>query len=237
MEMADGIYVDPETQPLFDLIRRAGIPAKAFLYQTNIETGQPFPILQTRYLAQWVPAAVSAGATSAFLMRMEAGTKRADDIVAGSYLWSPSIPADRALLDCARLVTGDVRASRTCWEALRRMDDFAWFGHAGGGAGKAQGETIARLTASAVKASPPKLRPGLEWLATSGEGYRILGHAVEARDDEDEEAVAALDKSFGEAMRRSTQFRHQADGAPYWRDLFRTALVRYFHAGWRTYHF
>ncbi|MBM3494157.1 MAG: hypothetical protein FJX72_07540 [Armatimonadetes bacterium] len=237
LEMADGIYVDPETKPLFDLIVREKVAAKAFLYQTNIETGQPFPILQTRYLARWAPASVRAGATSAFLMRMEAGTKLADDVVAGSYLWNPNVSAPHALLACARLVTGDVRASRTCWEALHRMDDFAWFGHAGGGAGAAQGAAIGRLTASAVKASPPSLQPRLEWLATAGEGYRILGQAVEARDDEDDEVVAKLDLEFSEAMRRSPQFRRQAEGAPYWKNLFKSDLVRYFYAGWRTYHF
>ncbi len=237
LEMADGIYVDPETKPLLDLIVRAKVPATAFLYQTNIETGQPFPILQTRYLARWVPALTKAGATSAFLMRMEAGAKVSDDIVAGSFLWNPSASAAHALLACARLVTGDVQASRMCWEALHRMDDFAWFGYAGGGAGPDQGEAIARLTRSSVQASPPRLQPRLEWLATAGEGYCILGRAVQARDDEDDNALNALDRGFAEAMRRSPQFRHQADGAPYWKNLFKSDLVRFFHTGWRTYHF
>lgn len=237
LEMADGIYVDPETKPLFDLIVQANVPAKAFLYQTNIETGQPFPILQTRYLARWVPELARAGATSAFLMRMEAGTKVSDDIVAGACLWNPHVSAAHALLACARLITGDTSAARMAWEALHRMDDFAWFGYVGGGAGTAQGAAIARLTASAVQASPAALRPHLEWLATAGEGYRILGQAVEARDDEDDEAIAALDRQFSAAMRRSPQFRHQADGAPYWQTLFKNDLVRFFYAGWRTYHF
>ncbi len=236
LQMADGICVDPETKPLLDLAAAAGVPAKAFLYQTNIETGQPFPILLTRYFRRWVPELVRARATSAFIMRIEAGTKVADDLVAGAYLWNPRVSPAHALMDCARLVTGDVRASRLCWEALHRMDAFAWFGHAGG-AGPTSGETIARLTRQAVLASPPRMQNRLEWLATSGDAYRILGHAVEAHDNEDAETVARLDREFALSMSRSRLFKHQAQGAPYWVNLFRRDLVRFFHAGWRTYHF
>jgi len=237
LEMADGIYVDPGAEPLFAAMRREGLRAKAFLYQTNIETGQPLPIVQTRYMAKWAPEIVRAGATSAFLMRMEAGTKQADDAIAGRYLWAPETAPGEALLDAARQFTGDSSAARIAWDALRRIDDFAWYGRAGGGAGAAAGARIADLCARTVAASPPALRPALEWLAGAGRAYAVLGRAVDARDDEDEDAVARLDPEFTAALRRSPLYRGQAGDAPYWRNLFRSALVRYFHAGWSTYHF
>lgn len=235
--MADGIYVDPGCTPLFDLMRRQRIPAKVFLYQTNIETGQPFPVLLTRYLGKWLPEAVRAGATSAFLMRMEAGTKVADDAVAGRYLWNPNSAADDAILACARETTGDVRAARLAWEALRRMDDFAWFGYAAGAATGKKGQRIAELALAASASAAPALVAGLDWLRTSGQAYRILGAASEARSAEDESATSALDGEFAALMRQSPLFSNQADGAPYWRDLFRQSLVRFFYSGWSGYHF
>lgn len=237
LTMADGIYVDAGCTPLFPHFRAARLPAASFLYQTNIETGQPFPLLLTRYLARWLPASLRAGATSAFLMRMEAGTKLADDCVAGAYLWNPGIAAESALRDCARRMTADERAGRHAWEALKRMDDFAWFGYAGGAATQENGRTIERLARLAVDYAPHAIRPDLEWLRVSGAAYAILGAAAEAREEEDQAAIASLDARFAVLMRGSPLFRHQADGAPYWRDLFRTALVRYFHSGWAAYHF
>lgn len=237
LQMADGISVDPGAAPLFDLMRREKIPANVFLYQTNIETGQPLPILLTRYLSKWVPEAIRAGATSAFLMRMEAGTKTADDAVAGAYLWNPSSGSDAVLLHAARLLTGDAQAARYAWEALRRMDDFAWFGRAGGGADAARGRRIAELSRRAVAGAPPGLRSDLEWLRTGGEAYRILGAAVEARDDENDAGIQTQNAAFSDLMRRSPLFHNQADGAPYWRNLFRDSLVRFFYTGWAASQF
>jgi|GEM_PF-1687277 len=237
LEVADGIYVDPGTTPVFDVVRRERLPAKAFLYQTNIETGQPLPIVQTRYMARWVREATRAGATSAFLMRMEAGTKRSDDVVAGCYLWAPDTARGDAILCCARQFTGDSRAAASAWLALSLMDDFAWFGRAGGAADAGRGARIADLCERAAKASPSALRTDLEWLLTAGRAYAVLGKAVDARDDEDEAGIAALDSSFAAVMRQSPLYRAQVGDAPYWRDLFRTALVRYFYSGWSTYHF
>jgi hypothetical protein len=235
--MADGIYVDPGTQPLFDLMRRERIPAKAFLYQTNIETGQPFPIVHTRYLARWVPACVSAGATSAFLMRIEAGTKQSDDFIAGAYLWNPRVAREEAVDDCARLFTADVKAERNAREALIRMDDFAWFGKTGGGADAVQGRLIARLTAQAAASCPKLMRESLEWLVGAGQAYAILGEAVDAYHEEDAGALEALNVRFEKAMRASPLYRAQVGDAPYWRDLFRSSLVRYFYSGWTSSHF
>ncbi len=237
LQMADGIFVDTGSTPLFDLMQQEKIPAKVFLYQTNIETGEPLPIVLTRYLSKWLPDAVRAGATSAFLMRMEAGTKTADDAVAGCYLWNPEVSADEALYSSAQLLTGDTQAARLTREALRRMDDFAWFGYTGGGADAAQGRRIAELAQRAVAAAPPALRSDLEWLRAGGEAYGTLGAAVEANDKKDDAAIQTQDAAFSAIMRGSPLFHYQADGAPYWRNLFRTSLVRFFYEGWSNYHF
>lgn len=231
LSMADGALIDPGCTPLFGLMRRAGIPSASFLYQTNIETGQPFVLLLSRYFARHVPQAFRAGADRVFLMRIEAGSKLADDLLAGEFLWQPDVPASRALMTVARTVTGDAVAARHAWEAMSRMDEFAWYGLSGGGASAAKGRAIARQAQEAVATSPAPLRQRLEWLAGAGDAYAILGAAAEARENEDQPALLAADRRFTEAMGRTSLFRGQAVGAPYWQELFLKSLVRYFQNG------
>ncbi|MCX6361756.1 MAG: hypothetical protein NT029_18280 [Armatimonadetes bacterium] len=234
LSMADGALIDPDCTPLFGLMRRAGIPAASFLYQTNIETGQPFVLLLGRYFARHVPQALKAGADRVFLMRIEAGSKVADDLLAGEFLWQPDVQPARALMTVARTVTGDTAAAGHAWEALSRMNDFAWFGLVGGGATEAKGRAIARQAQAAVAASPGPLRRRLEWLAGAGEAYAILGVAAEARENEDQPALLAANSRFTEAMARTSLFRGQAVGAPYWQELFLKSLVRYFQNGFSS---
>ncbi len=234
LSMADGALIDPGCTPLFGLMRRAGIPAASFLYQTNIETGPPIVQLLSRYFARHVPRALRAGADRVFHMRIEAGSKVADDLLAGEFLWQPNVQPARALVTVARAVTGDIAAARHAWEALSRMDDFAWYGLSGGGASEAKGRAIARQAKAAVAGSTDPLRRRLEWLAGAGDAYAILGAATEARENEDQPALVAADRRFTEAMSRTSLFCGQTVGAPYWQELFLKSLVRYFQNGFSS---
>lgn len=232
LSLADGLSIDDGCLPLFDLMRKAALPSSGFLYQTNIETGQPFPLILSRYFSRWVPEAVSQGARGAFLMRIEAGSKPADDAVAGQFLWKPWIEPSRAMLTVARLFAADTNSARSLWEAFARMDDFAWFGYPGGGADAASGRRISELVADALRQMPGALVPGMDWLRGAGDGYRLLGAAAEAADNEDEDQLKRLDAEFSKAMGANRLFAGQATGAPYWQSLFLKTLARSFSAGW-----
>ncbi|MFM7321336.1 MAG: hypothetical protein ACKO5K_07420 [Armatimonadota bacterium] len=229
---ADGLKVDPGATPLFADFRRAGLRGAGFLYQTNIETGQPFPLVLSRLLVAETQSALRQSVENAFFMRMEAGSKTIDDCVAARLLWNPDTDPGAVFLEASRLATGNDTATRALAEALALIDDFAWNGAGNGAAGPVRGRQIQLKARQALQAAAPALRGSLEWLATSGDAYRIVGDAVAAHGDEDLERLAALDIEFAARMRRSPLFRHQADGAPYWKNLFKVVLCRCFHAGY-----
>ncbi len=230
--LADGLKVDPGATPLFPDFERAGVRSAGFLYQTNIETGQPFPLGLSRLLESEIRAAQRAGIPDVFFMRMEAGSKTTDDTLAARFLWNPQISPGQAMLETSRLITGSVTAAQHLAQALVRIDDFAWNGYGERHAGPVRGREIQKFIRAAVDSAPVAFRNHLEWLAATGDAYRILGDAVAAHADEDTERLAALDREFTTRMRQSRLFRHQADGAAYWKNLFKDVLCRCFHAGY-----
>ena len=230
--VADGLKVDPGANTLFADFQRAGLRGAGFLYQTNIETGQPFPLVLSRLLVAETQSALRQSVENAFFMRMEAGSKTIDDTVAARLLWNPHTDPGEAFLEASRLATGNDKAARALAEALALIDDFTWNGAGNGAAGPVRGRQIQAKARQAQQTAAPALRDSLEWLAASGDAYRILGDAVAAHGDEDSGRLADLDHEFATRMRQSPLFRHQADGAPYWKNLFRDVLCRHFHAGY-----
>ena len=228
---ADGLQVDPGATTLLADFDRVGAQTAGFLYQTNIETGQPFPLVLSRLLSREIRAAQRQGIDHAFFMRMETGSKTVDDSIAARFLWNPSTAAGAALLDSARLATGGEQSARHLAEALALIDDFSWFGYGSRQASPARGREIQAASKAAVCSAPVAMRTRLEWLDATGDAFRILGDAVAAHADEDPRRVAELEREFAARMRASPLFRHQADGAPYWKNLFRDVLCRHFHAG------
>jgi len=229
--LADGIQIDPGVAPLFEDIHLAGARGAGFVYQTNIETGQPFPLVLSRQLARDTAIAKRHEVQGLFFMRMEAGTKTIDDSIAARFLWNPSTTPGTALLDAARLATGGEESSRHLARALALIDDFSWFGYGNRQASPARGRAIRTACKAAWEHAPRGCRQCLDWLPPTGDAYRILGDAVEAHANEDDLRLAALDHEFAARMRASPLFKHQADGAPYWRKLFREVLCRHFQAG------
>lgn len=233
---ADGIYIDPGVQPLFREISAQGFDKKTFLYQTNIEDGQPFPILQTRYFEKWTNESLKVGAKGIFPMRIEAGSKYPDDFVGGSIFWNPSSKGVEAIRDYAYWTTGDSSAAPKLAQALIDTDDFAWYGFLGGGADAKRGERISGLVKSAVDSLPRSRRDDLDWLVAVGEAYRIIGKGVEAKDMEDAEALNTLNGEFLRAVSSARLFHAQGTAAP-WSQFFKNTYVNEYYNGWSSTHF
>jgi len=227
---SDGAWIDAGCEPLYTLIRKHGFDAKTFLYQTNIENGQPFAVPLTRYFDKWVPQCAQFGADRAFLMRMECLTKYPQDFVGGLLFWNPDIKGEEALRRYAYYELGDARAGDLAAKALAEMDDFSWFGHSGGKAHTLSGREIARLLNEAVDAVPARRRGDIEWLKTTGEGYRVLGAAVDAKAANDQEALAAQNEEFRRALAESPTFSNQVQSKE-WLDLFLRWYVDAFRTG------
>ncbi|MHB0999153.1 MAG: hypothetical protein ACYC27_07895 [Armatimonadota bacterium] len=230
---SDGIYIDPGLEPLFPLIRKHGYTAKSFLYQTNIENGQPFVMPMTRYLEKWIRESVKADTMQIHLMRMECTTKYPQDFVGGYLFWNPTAKGNDALELYSNYEIGESSAGRNLNQALVDMDDFAWFGYQGHGASIERGERINNIIKSAVKSLPAKHKADLEWLSATGEGYRILGKAVDARDMEDQQLLDTVTEEYKQTLMKSPTFKSHVD-TDAWLSLFQRWHVGYFQQGWSS---
>ena len=234
--ISDGIYIDPGLEALFPLAKKHGFESKSFLYQTNIEDGQPFAMLMTRYFEKWVPESVKVGATQIHLMRMECQTKYPQDFVGGYLFWNPMDKGNTALRIYSMYAAGDSSAGKKLYRAMLNMDDFSWFGYQGCGADANRGKQIDDLIKSAVDSLPTQRANDLEWLVTTGAGYKVLGKAAEAKDIEDQEAADATIPEFKAALINSPTFKAQVD-SDVWLNLYKIWYMKYFHQGWSSNHF
>lgn len=233
--ISDGIYVDPGCEPLFSLAGKYGIDAKAFLYQTNIEDGQPFAFPMTRYFEKWVPAAKKAGAAEIYLMRMETLTKYPQDFTAGLLFWHPDAKGRDAVRLYSMYTMGDSDAGNLLYRALMDIDDFAWYGYRGGAADAKRGDLIDNYIKSAIDILPMDRQKDLDWLARTGAGYKILGKAVEQMANEDSEGIVATMEEFRQALIDSPDLKSQVDSDA-WMNLSKS-FVRFFYTGWENNHF
>lgn len=234
--ISDGIYIDPGVEALFPLAKKHGFESKSFLYQTNIEDGQPFAMPMTRYFEKWVPESVKVGASQIHLMRMECQTKYPQDFVGGYLFWNPKDKGNAALRLYSMYTAGDSSAGNKLYQAMLDMDDFSWFGYQGCGADKKQGIQINNLINSAVSSLPTQRADDLEWLVTTGAGYRVLGKAIEAKDTEDQETADATIAEFKRALINSPTFKAQVD-SDIWLNLYKIWYIKDFHQGWASNHF
>ncbi len=230
---SDGALVDPGQSPLFPLFRQHGWPIKSFLYQTNIETGQPFVLPLSRYLCEWIPKSREFGASQIFMMRMECQTKYPADFLGGALFWDPQRPPESVMDWYASYETGDSEAGRPLSEALLRMDDASWFGFDGDAD---EGARIASLVGQSLDRLPTERQQILEWLRTTADGYQLLAQASAALDAEDQPRLDAVTAAFRAHLMDSPTFRQQVD-TDLWLRLFQKWYVGYFHSGWTSMHY
>ncbi len=230
---ADGILIDPGQTPLFPQFRGHGWPAKSFLYQTNIENGQPFALPLSRYLREWIPRSRQAGASQIYLMRMECQTKYPADFLGGALFWDAGVSPASALEWYALYETGDAEAGKRLHEALLRMDDASWFGFDGDAD---EGSRIASLVRQALDRLPAERQQALEWLRATGDGFELLAQASAALDAEDQSRLDAVTAAFRARMMDSPTFRQQVE-ADIWLRLFQKWYAGYFHSGWTSMHY
>lgn len=233
--ISDGIYIDPGLKPLFPLANKYGIEANAFIYQTNIENGQPFGYPTTRYFDKWVPESKKAGAKRIHMMRMETLTKYPQDFVGGYYFWDYKTKGNDAIRLYSLYEAGDSEAGNLLYRAMLDIDDFTWYGYQAGAADAKRGELIYNNIKSALDMLPEKRRNDLEWLETTGKGYMLYGKAAEQMADEDSEGIEATMQEYRKALIVSPTFKEQVE-TDVWFDLNKS-FVKYFYGGWENGHF